>query len=117
MSHPVTFFEIVGPDPAALRDFFVQAFGWTAADVPGMPYTTFEPEPGGIAGGVGGGPDPSYPGHVMFYVSTDDLDATVARIEALGGSLAMAPVDIPQGRIAHAATPDGQRFGLWAGAA
>ncbi|MCU0314327.1 MAG: hypothetical protein MUC84_09750, partial [Solirubrobacteraceae bacterium] len=70
-----------------------------------------------IAGGVGGGPDPSYPGHVMFYVSTDDLDATVARIEALGGSLAMAPVDIPQGRIAHAATPDGQRFGLWAGAA
>ena len=118
MPHPVVFFEVAGRDRAALRDFYTQAFGWTAADIPGpMEYTTIEPGgEGGIAGGIG--PDPTGgAGHVTFYVDTDDIEATLEQIEQLGGARSMGPVDIPQGRIAHFTDPEGHTVGLWSGQA
>lgn len=118
MAHPVVFFEVVGRDRDRLRDFYTQAFGWSGTDVPGdMPYTTIEPAGDrGIAGGIG--PDPSGGGgHVTFYVDTDDIEASLAKIEQLGGRKLFGPIDIPYGRIAHFADPEGHMIGLWTGAA
>jgi predicted enzyme related to lactoylglutathione lyase len=45
------------------------------------------------------------------YVGVDDVDATVARIEAAGGQVQMPPTDIPEaGRIAMVADPQGAPF-------
>ena len=69
---------------------------------------------GGFAGGVLGltdemrqhGARPIWLG----YIGVDDVDATVARIEAKGGKVLMPAFDIPQGRIAMVADPQGNPF-------
>jgi predicted enzyme related to lactoylglutathione lyase len=43
----------------------------------------------------------------MGYVGVEDVDATVRRVEAKGGKAVMPPFDIPQGRIAMVADPQG----------
>ena len=69
---------------------------------------------GGFAGGVLGltdemrqhGAKPTWLG----YIGVDDVDATVAQIEAKGGKALMPAFDIPQGRIAMVADPQGNPF-------
>jgi predicted enzyme related to lactoylglutathione lyase len=46
----------------------------------------------------------------MGYIGVDDVDRTVARIEAEGGQTLMPAFDIPQGRIAMVADPQGNPF-------
>jgi predicted enzyme related to lactoylglutathione lyase len=46
----------------------------------------------------------------LMYVGVDDVDATVAAIEAAGGRTWMPAWDIPQGRIAMVADPEGAPF-------
>ncbi len=46
----------------------------------------------------------------MGYIGADDVDATVAGIEAKGGKALMPAFDIPQGRIAMVADPQGNPF-------
>ena len=46
----------------------------------------------------------------MGYVGVDDVDATVAAIEAKAGKTLMPAFDIPQGRIAMVADPQGNPF-------
>ena len=43
----------------------------------------------------------------LGYVGVDDVDAAVARVEAAGGKALMPAFDIPQGRIAMIADPQG----------
>jgi lactoylglutathione lyase len=59
--------------------------------------------------------DERAPGHgaVSFWVRVDDLDATFARLVALGGTPDLEPVEKPWGdRIAAVIDPDGNRLGL-----
>jgi len=46
----------------------------------------------------------------LGYVGSDDVDATVSRIEAKGGKALMPAFDIPQGRIAMVTDPQGNPF-------
>jgi predicted enzyme related to lactoylglutathione lyase len=46
----------------------------------------------------------------MGYIGAEDVDGTVSQIEARGGKLLMPAFDIPQGRIAMAADPQGNPF-------
>ena len=50
------------------------------------------------------------PGHLARLYRRDDVDATVAQIEAKGGKALMPAFDIPQGRIAMVADPQGNPF-------
>ena len=52
------------------------------------------------------------PSHWSVYWETDDADATVASVGALGGSVVMAPEDTPYGRLATVADPAGAQFRL-----
>jgi predicted enzyme related to lactoylglutathione lyase len=69
---------------------------------------------GGFAGGVlalteemcSEGARPTWHG----YIGVDDVDATVASIEASGGKTVMPAFDIPQGRIAMVTDPQGNPF-------
>jgi predicted enzyme related to lactoylglutathione lyase len=56
------------------------------------------------------------PGYVCTYVSSDDIDADLAKVQALGGSVMVARTEIPNmGWFAIFADPTGNPIGLYAG--
>lgn len=125
MAQPVVHLEIIGRNPARLRTFYSALFGWTfdtsapisaavseAGNYGFTEGTQGEPVPGG----VGGGPD--FEPHVMFYVGVEDIEATLAKAESLGGTRRLGPERV-EGRdlvIGHFTDPEGNLIGV-AGAA
>lgn len=119
MGSPVMWFEITSADPERARAFYTQLFDWTGDAPPELGgYTLLDT--GAPAETVGGGiaaadPDGSPPG-ILMYVRVEDLAATLAAAEALGGSTLTPPTQLPadNGSIAVLADPDGHAVGLWA---
>lgn len=110
MSHPVVHFEIGCKDKAATSAFYAQAFQWKIDEGP--------------MGSIDTGSSQGIPGHIValghephqftnFYVQTDDVAATLAHIESLGGKTVVPPVTIPTGVFAWFADPEGNVVGLW----
>ncbi len=82
-----------------------------------QPYTMWTTAEGPV-GGVMELPPPAKeagaPTHWISYVSTPDLDATLARAKELGGSLVWGPMDTPEvGRMAGLADPQGAHFAVF----
>jgi len=125
MGQPVVHFEIIGSDPAKLRSYYGDLFGWefdtsgTTAEAISEPgnYGFVENADGvGIPGGVGGGA--GYDSHVVFYVGVPDVEAALQKAESLGGTRAMGPEQAPGGAlvVGQFTDPDGHLIGV-AGAA
>ena len=97
MAQPVVHFEVVGKDPARLRDYFSQLFGWSfavpspvaqevsAPDEYGFLDLITTDDGTGIRGGIGGGP--SYESHAVFYVGVAKVEAALQQAERLGGTV------------------------------
>ncbi len=112
MGNPTMWFEVVGKDQEGLKGFYSQLFDWQITDMEAMPYATVDTGgEEGIPGGIGPAPNGDG-GHVTFYVRVDDIDASLAKAESLGGRRVMGPMDIPSGQIALFADPEGHRIGL-----
>jgi predicted enzyme related to lactoylglutathione lyase len=111
MANPVTHFEVLGKDAAALHSFYSQAFDWQLEDVMNGSYYMVHPG-SGVDGGIGAPPG-SDGGHVTFYVEVDDPAAALEKIAGLGGSTVQEPMDVPGGpTIALFADPEGHVIGL-----
>jgi predicted enzyme related to lactoylglutathione lyase len=116
MSRPVVFFEVLGKDGSALRSFYAQLFDWSfnqmGGDAAALDYGIVAADGHGIEGGVGTAP-PGSPGHVTFYVATGDVAGSLEHAQTLGGSLVMAPMELPGGGIVGLfADPEGHTIGL-----
>jgi predicted enzyme related to lactoylglutathione lyase len=111
VANPVTHFEVLGSDAAALQRFYGEAFGWEMQDV--MEGAYYMAHPGsGIDGGVGAAQGGGG-GHVTFYVEVDDPATALEKISSLGGKTVQEPMDIPNGpTIALFADPEGHLIGL-----
>ncbi len=124
MAQPVVHFEIIGNDPARLRRYYGDLFGWefdtsgpvSAAVSQAGNYGFVDRIPtgdgGGIPGGVGGGP--GYDGHVIFYVGVPNVAAALQKAESLGGKRRMGP-DQASGTglvVGHFTDPEGHLIGL-----
>ena len=110
MSHPVIHFEIGCDDKAATSAFYRDAFGWTIDDGPMGAIQTGSDN--GIQGHIAAlGHEPHQFTH--FYVQTDDVQASLAKVEQLGGKTIVPPVAIPSGTFAWFADPEGNVAGLW----
>ena len=81
---PVTWFEVMGSDPARTQRFYADVFGWTM-DNSGFPgYAVVDTGTGrGIQGGIGGGVGVRW---ATVYAAVPDVDETLSRAEELGGS-------------------------------
>jgi uncharacterized protein len=111
MPNPVVHFEVVGKDAAALQRFYKDAFDWQIKSFDANYGMAMPGSDGTINGGIGAAPEG--PGHVTFYVEVGDLDAMLTKIESLGGSKMMGPMDIPNGpTIALFNDPEGHVVGL-----
>jgi predicted enzyme related to lactoylglutathione lyase len=111
--HPIVHVEFSTHDREASGKFFADLFGWKIEQMPEMNYATFEAE-----GGPGGGFNPvseNYPaGTVSVYVGTDDIDATLAKAESLGGKTLVPKSEIPNyGWFAFFRDPTGNMVGLY----
>lgn len=111
MANPVAWFEVAGPDAAALQRFYADLFGWKIDASNPMNYGMVSAEEGGIAGGVGPSPDGS--AYVIFYISVPDLEAALERAGQLGGATVTPPMEVPGGpTLAYFTDPAGNRIGL-----
>jgi predicted enzyme related to lactoylglutathione lyase len=110
-------YELITPDPDGARSFYDAVVGWTIEPQPSgeMDYRVIGRADGGNAGGVmrltddmaSHGARPVWLG----YIYADDVDATVAAIEADGGKAWMPAFDVPGiGRIAMVGDPQGAPF-------
>ena len=112
-------YELATPDKAAAEAFYAAVCGWTLADsgMPGGGYALARIGERPIAGLMGPMPGCDMSGRFgwMGYVGVDDVPATVARVESLGGRLLFGPMEVPEvGPFAVVADPQGAVLGLFA---
>ena len=112
MGAPVVHFEIMGGEGTELETFYRELFGWKIDSNNPMKYGIVKIEGG--PGGVG----PANDGHkrVSIYVRVEDLQATLDRVERLGGKTILLPTEVPGGpELAMFADPAGNVTGLLLG--
>jgi predicted enzyme related to lactoylglutathione lyase len=111
MSNPIVHAEIRSSDPDATRVFFGGLFGWSfpVGAIPGYTYVD-----SGVADALPAGISPLQGGDplVTFFVGVEDIDATVAEVRRLGGSVVQEPSRVPGVAFALVADPAGQVIGL-----
>ena len=107
-------FEAYSKDFGVTRDFLRDVFAWDVhlqGDTDEFRYATNGPEESATAGLMDAtvfGEDflPAW----TFYVKVEDMDATVGKVEELGGTVTQGPDDTPYGLLTEVADPNGQRF-------
>jgi predicted enzyme related to lactoylglutathione lyase len=112
MANPVMHFEIGCKDTARANEFYSSLFGWSSSQVgPALMIGTGSPE--GIQGHFTAlGHEPHH--YTIFYVTVDNIGASLAKAESLGGKTMVPQVDIPNyGSFAWFSDPDGNTIGLW----
>jgi predicted enzyme related to lactoylglutathione lyase len=108
-----TWNELVSPDLPAATAFYARLFGWGARDIPGpLPRTSFSL--GDLLVGGGHAPTPQEGEAARWTISfmVADADQSAARVQELGGSVLLPPMDIPVGRFAIVADPAGASFSV-----
>jgi predicted enzyme related to lactoylglutathione lyase len=119
MSQQVVHFEIVGSEPAKLRGYYGELFGWEfqvgdanteKVSRPGE-YGFVEAGESGINGGVGGGE--GFESRVLFYIGVPDVEAALRKAESLGGTRVMGPEPASgEFAVGHFADPQGNLVGV-----
>jgi predicted enzyme related to lactoylglutathione lyase len=106
----VDWFEVLGADAGRSQAFYAELFGW---DVPrGNAYGLVGPGADhGIGGGIGAGGDTRW---ATVYASVEDVEAALARAEALGATRVYGPNQVDD----HTETgafrdPAGNVFGVY----
>jgi predicted enzyme related to lactoylglutathione lyase len=122
MSGRVVHFEIPYDDEERARRFYADAFDWQVQGIPGMDYTlvTTGPsgrdgpaEPGFVNGGLLGRSDSPSRAPVVI-IAVDDIDATLAVVESLGGKTVVSRRPVGgMGFSAYLEDPEGNVIGLW----
>jgi uncharacterized protein len=109
----LTWNELISPDVETAAAFYNQVFGWKhrTQQMGPMTYTEFLLDDQSIAGGM---PPPmeGIPPMWGVYFAVADCDATVADAKRRGASVIAEPVDIPPGRFAVLADPQGAVFSV-----
>ena len=110
--------DLMSDDVGGARDFYVEVLGWDTevVDVGQGPYTVFKSGDVPVAGLMAKppeGPGAGAPTSWTSYVTVDDVDQRVARVAGAGGTVLVAPMDIPTvGRMAIIQDPTGGVIGI-----
>jgi len=122
MNGSVVHFEVPFDDGDRARSFYRDVFGWQIQAMPGMDYTIVSTGPAGDDGMPG---EPGYIGGGMFQraapiatpvvvMAVDDIDATLAEVEAHGGAIVRPREPVgDMGFAAYFTDSEGNLMGLW----
>ena len=102
--HPIVHIELSTTDHEASSKFYSDVFGWKTTRDEAMNYSMFE-----YAENQGGGFNP-----IMLYIQTDDIEATLEKIEAHGGKTLLPKTEIPNtGWFAFFQDPTGNNMAIY----
>jgi predicted enzyme related to lactoylglutathione lyase len=108
VNEEIDYVELPGGDLTATKAFYADAFGWS--------FTDFGPEYAGIDGaGIDGGLDATAAAGTppLVILKADDLEATLARVEAAGAEIVRPIFAFPGGRRFHFRDPAGSLLAVW----
>ena len=112
-THPIVHIEISALNREASGKFYADLFGWHVEQMPEMNYASFDTN-NGVEGGFNPVSESNPAGQVTVYVGTNDINATLARVEKLGGKTFVPKTEIPgMGWFAIFADPSGNKIGLF----
>jgi predicted enzyme related to lactoylglutathione lyase len=108
--------DLSTPDMDGAQAFYGALFGWTFTPMEGgdQPYVVISNKER-ANGGIRPLDPPGMPPNWAVYFAVEDLDASLARAEELGGAKLMGPIDIGIARFGVVADPQGAVFLLYAG--
>lgn len=119
MHGAVTWVDLSTPDVMSAVTFYRELLGWSEVEESETPMGTYfigKVDGQQVGGMMAQGPElAGTPPMWTMFVYCDDVDATAARVMDAGGTVLMAPSDIPSARIAVIADPAGAVFGLFGG--
>ena len=111
--HSIDYVEFTVRDLAEAKHFYASAFGWTFND--------YGPEYAGIkgseteCGGMHQTKDLRLGGPLVILYS-DNLEASLARVQEAGGTVVKEVFSFPGGRRFHFADPSGNELAVWSAA-
>jgi predicted enzyme related to lactoylglutathione lyase len=108
----INYVELPAKDLAATKAFFESVFGWSFVDY-GPEYTAFENQ--GLDGGFFQSDLTSSTenGAALIVFYSDQLEATLAKVQKAGGSILKPIYSFPGGRRFHFMEPSGNEFAVW----
>lgn len=86
MSHHIVFFDIAGPDDAALKAFYQDVFGWQADAGGQFDVSVLTPLRAAIR---------QDPAEKRLYIGVDDVTATLERVIQAGGHVDVPRFEVP----------------------
>ncbi|MFQ5407474.1 MAG: VOC family protein [Anaerolineales bacterium] len=122
-NHPIVHVELWNTDPDAAAKFYSEVFGWEIqrtpmpGDMPGeyIQFSAGNTDMGGAFPQAGPMPDGQEmkPGP-MVYIGTDDIEASLSKVKAAGGTVLNAGMEIPGfGSMATFRDTSGNVVSLW----
>ncbi len=108
----VDYLEFPARDIKATKAFFETCFGWQFTDY-GPDYSAFNENrlDGGFYRADLQGTTATGSALIVFY--SEDLEATLAKVEASGGIIMRSIFSFPGGRRFHFTEPSGNEFSVW----
>jgi hypothetical protein len=108
----INYVELPAKDLEATKTFFQSAFGWSFVDY-GPEYTSFSNE--GLDGGFFQSDlvSSTQNGAALIILYSNQLEATLAKVEKAGGSIVRPIYSFPGGRRFHFTEPSGNEFAVW----
>ena len=108
----MNYVEFPAKNLAATKAFFKSVFGWSFTDY-GPEYTAFENQ--GLDGGFFQSDlaSSTEKGAALIVFYSDQLEATLAKVEKAGGSILKPIYSFPGGRRFHFTEPSGNEFAVW----
>ena len=108
----INYVELPTKDLAATKAFFESVFGWSFVDY-GPEYTAFENQ--GLDGGFFQSDlaSSTEKGAALIVFYSNQLEATLAKVEKAGGAILRPIYSFPGGRRFHFTEPSGNEFAVW----
>jgi len=108
----INYVELPAKDLAGTKAFFESVFGWSFTDY-GPEYTAFENQ--GLDGGFFQSDlaSSTEKGAALIVFYSNQLEATLAKVEKAGGSILRPIFSFPGGRRFHFTESSGNEFAVW----
>jgi predicted enzyme related to lactoylglutathione lyase len=109
----VVHIEIPAADVPDAAKFYENLFGWKMEHAPEFDYTMWS-DGGGYGGGFTKVGRDGTAGQVLVYIDSDDIEADLAKVQKLGGSVVTPKTEIPgTGWFALFKDPTGNTLALY----